>query len=114
MSKAQAPTGNKNQMRIVRRGSSSSLTQEEAEAKLSLEGYQSYCWYDVPGTSYPKHKHELDECLWILNGEIHFTFENETHVLRSGDKIYIPAQLLHTAQIPLSGGVTYLVGEKNH
>src|SRR5690242_2708167 len=100
-----------NHIRIIRWEKPTSITQEEAEAKLHREGYESFCWYDVPGVVYPKHRHECDECLWILNGEIHFQILEMEYVLKAGDRIYLPAQTPHIARVPQSGGVTYLVGQ---
>lgn len=88
------------------------LTEEEAEARLHQEGYSCYRWYDVPGTSYPRHWHDVDEVIWVLSGEIHITVGSETLVIRKGDRLDLPAKLAHTAVVPESGGVTYVVGKK--
>jgi len=112
MTKAQATT--KNKIEVRRWEKASALTQEEAEARLHKEGYESFCWYDVPGTQYPRHRHGYDECVWILRGEIHFTIYEEEYVLKSGDRIYLPARTPHTVQVPDAhgAGVTFLVGQK--
>lgn len=85
----------------------------EAEARIHQEGYESFRWYDVPGACYPNHRHACDECIWILKGEITFKIEDETHVLKAGDRIYIPAKTPHEVIVPDNAGVTYLVGQKN-
>jgi quercetin dioxygenase-like cupin family protein len=113
MTKGQNSIENKYPIRVIRWEKNSAVTEEEAEARLHQEGYESFRWYDVPGASYPKHRHDCDECLWILKGEIHFTIADQTYVLKAGDRIYLPARAPHTAAIPQSGGVTYLVGQKN-
>lgn len=96
-------------------------TQEEVEARLHHEGYESFKWYDVPGMAYPKHAHELDECIWILKGELILeigpvgeTADNhgQSHSLKAGDRIYLPAKTPHTARVPASRSVTYIVGQK--
>jgi mannose-6-phosphate isomerase-like protein (cupin superfamily) len=113
MTKAKDSIENKNEIRILRWEKSNPVSQEEAEARLHQEGYHSFCWYDVPGAKYPRHRHSYDECLWILRGEIHFCIYDQTHHLKSGDRIYLPAQTPHTSQVPDSQqGVTYLVGQK--
>jgi mannose-6-phosphate isomerase-like protein (cupin superfamily) len=89
------------------------LTQEEAEARLHREGYETFCWYDVPGAHYPKHRHEYDECLWVLRGELDLTIGEETLALRTGDRVYLAARTAHIARVPEGmEGVTYLVGQK--
>jgi len=90
----------------------SQVTQEEAEARLHREGYECFCWYDVPGTNYPKHRHDYDECLWILRGELHFTIGEETFSVKTGDRIYLPARTPHTVKAQDAAGVTYLVGRR--
>jgi quercetin dioxygenase-like cupin family protein len=87
-------------------------SEEEAEARLHKEGYNSFRWYDVPGAEYPKHRHVNDECIWVLKGEITFTVDGKDFELKPGDRLYLPAKAAHTAKVPLSGGVTYLVGQK--
>lgn len=87
-------------------------TQEEAEARLHQEGYDSLKWYDVPGASYPSHRHAQDECLWILKGEIVLEIAGAKYELQSGDRIYLPARTPHTARVPGSRSVTYLIGQR--
>ena len=87
-------------------------SEEEAEAKLHQEGYECFRWHDVPGSEYPKHRHDKDECLWILKGEISLTIQGETFDLKPGDRLYLPSHLPHSAQVPKAKGVTYLVGQK--
>lgn len=97
---------------IVRWDKPTPLTQEEAEARLHQEGYESYCWHDVSGSGYPRHKHQFDECLWILKGEIEFTIAEKSYLLGKGDRIYLPANLIHSASVRDRSGVTYVVGQK--
>ena len=110
MTKPQATTANK--IQIIKWDKSSLLTQEEAEARLHQEGYDCYRWHDVSEASYPRHKHPYDECLWILKGDIQFTFDDQVHQLQSGDRIYLPAFMPHSVYVPNINGVTYLVGQK--
>lgn len=107
-STSQAPLGG---IRIVPHSTAHPVSQEEAEAKLHREGYESFCWYDVPGATYPPHRHEYDECLWILRGVLELEIDGQTHSLRTGDRIYLPARTPHTARVPSEAGVTYLVGQ---
>ena len=87
-------------------------SEEEAEARLHQEGYESFRWYDVPGTKYPKHRHKADECIWVLKGEITFVVGDESFLLKEGDRLYLPAGTSHTANANPVTGVTYLVGQK--
>lgn len=87
-------------------------TEQEAEARLHAEGYEVFRWHDVPGSGYPKHKHEYDECLWILRGSITFNVDGRDYPLNPGDRLYLPHKTPHTAQVPMERAVVYLVGKK--
>jgi quercetin dioxygenase-like cupin family protein len=87
-------------------------SEDEAQARLSREGYESFRWYDVPGASYPRHRHEVDECIWVTAGRICFTVGDEDHELGPGDRLYLPARTPHTARVLAPEGCTYLVGQK--
>jgi quercetin dioxygenase-like cupin family protein len=107
-------------VKVVRGESARALSEVEAEARLHQEGYESFRWHDVPGVTYPRHRHAQDECLWVLDGilEIELTHPPVQKIsLKPGDRIYIPAKAPHRAQIPSDDsnrqGVTYLVGQKN-
>ncbi len=100
-------------MRIVRWERKDLPSQEEAEARLHQEGYESFKWYDVPGACYREHTHEQDECIWVLKGELIFEIEKKIYSLKGGDRLYLPAHLPHTAQVSKNGSVTYLVGQKS-
>ena len=84
----------------------------EAEAKLRQEGYDSFRWIDVPGSFYPRHRHNVHECIWVLKGEICFTVDDREFALKPGDRIYLPAGTPHEAKVPDEAAVTYLVGRR--
>ncbi|HTL12976.1 MAG TPA: cupin domain-containing protein [Bdellovibrionota bacterium] len=88
-------------------------TEEEVEARLSQEGYHAFRWHDVPGASYPNHRHSRDECIWVLKGEIVFEINEQEIHLKSGDRLYLPSMKSHSAWVPESDGVTYVVGQKD-
>lgn len=99
-------------MKLVHWNGPALPTEEEAEAKLHKEGYTSFKWYDVPGVTYPPHRHAKDECLWVLRGELVVEIEGQEFHLKPGDRFYLPAKTSHTARVPNSASVTYLVGQK--
>jgi quercetin dioxygenase-like cupin family protein len=105
--------------RIIRKEGDVPVSEVEAEARLHQEGYASFRWHDVPGATYPRHRHAEDECLWILSGvlEIELTDPPAQKIkLHPGDRIYLPARTPHRAAAAggeESNGVTYLVGQKS-
>jgi len=112
MSKPQG-TFQDNNIQIIRWEKPDPISQEEAEARLSQEGYETYRWHDVSGASYPRHRHGFDECLWILKGQFQLTIGEQTYHLKAGDRIYLPATTVHSSFVADPNGVTYLVGRKN-
>jgi quercetin dioxygenase-like cupin family protein len=87
-------------------------TEQEAEAILSRDGYQSFRWNDVSGSAYPRHRHDYDECIWVLKGEIQFTIDGEEFLLCAGDRLFLPGKTYHTALVTGKDTATYLVGQK--
>lgn len=100
------------ELRLIRWTQNSPVTEQEAEARLHQEGYQSFRWYDVAGANYPRHRHACDECLWVLEGEIVITVDGSDYALGAGDRLYLPKGTAHTAHVPPRRSVTYLVGQK--
>lgn len=87
-------------------------SEAEAEATLSKEGYDCFIWTDVPGVVYEEHVHEIDECLWVIRGQIIFKIDEQDITLDAGDRLYLPARTKHSAKVPRNGAVTYLIGQK--
>ncbi|MBI3534051.1 MAG: cupin domain-containing protein [Deltaproteobacteria bacterium] len=88
-------------------------TQEEIEAKLRQEGYEVYCWTDLPGVVYPRHKHIEDQCIWIIEGELEFQVGEQLYNLHAGDRIYLPSNIAHMVKTPKLTSATYVVGKKH-
>lgn len=101
-------------VKIVKWDKTEPPSEQEAEARLHQEGYDSFCWNDVPGAYYPRHRHNHDECLWIIKGEITFSIDGKEYPLKAGDRLYLPCKTPHTAQVPNQQSVTYLVGQKRN
>jgi quercetin dioxygenase-like cupin family protein len=97
---------------VVAWGRPGAPTEQEAEARLSQEGYESFVWNDLAGQTYPRHRHDVDECLWVLKGEMTFTVDGKDYVLKAGDRLYLPSGTPHTASVPSSTPVTYIVGQR--
>ena len=84
--------------------------EEQAIAEILEEGYRPVPWTDRPGVSYEPHRHEDDETLYIVSGSMDFTDleTGKTHELQSGDKLFLPANTLHSART--QKGVSYIMG----
>lgn len=61
--------------------------------------------HNPPGVGIPTHVHENeDEVFRILEGEMEFTVEGTTSLLKAGDTIFLPRQVPHSFRV---------VGEQN-
>ncbi len=71
-----------------------------------------YVWEDSPKTIYKRHKHEGKSSIYILQGEVKMTFENnESILLRKGELLEVPQNIFHTAIVG-QDGCTFLVGQE--
>jgi quercetin dioxygenase-like cupin family protein len=49
-----------------------------------------------PNTQFPEHAHEAEQITLVLEGELTFTIEGRTVVLRKGDVIALPSNVIHS------------------
>lgn len=87
-------------------------SEQEAEALLHQQGYEPFCWNDFANASYPPHRHEHDECIFVLWGQMLFEIDGQRFQLNPGDRLYLPRHTLHSAIVSAEQPVTYLVGQK--
>jgi quercetin dioxygenase-like cupin family protein len=85
----------------------------ELKARLQSEGYSVFQWTDAPGTKYGPHAHGEDQSHWILSGQLELRVGYETYVLGPGDRDFLPANTIHSASVPQSEAVVYLIGAKH-
>ena len=97
----------------IERWSESSLpNSEELKQRLRHEGYSVFQWSDAPGTKYGPHAHAEDQSHWIISGGLELRVGHETYKLRAGDRDYLPANTVHSAFVPGSEPVVYLIAAK--
>ena len=70
-------------------------------------------WSDRPGTVYESHSHDTDQSHWIISGELELVVNGQTYQLRAGDRDFMPANTSHSAFVPGTQPVRYLIGVKN-
>lgn len=79
---------------------------------LVREGYSVFKWADSSGTCYESHEHSCHESVWILEGEVEFEMNGQSYVLRSGDRLFLPAGVRHAMKVVGAESCFYLVGQK--
>jgi len=50
----------------------------------------------LPGGGMPRHTNEVEHEQYVLRGEATITIGNETHHVRTGDVVFIPAGVIHS------------------
>jgi len=50
-----------------------------------------------PDTRFPEHSHKAEQITLILEGEMTFSYEGKTAVLKAGEVIAIPSNIIHAA-----------------
>jgi quercetin dioxygenase-like cupin family protein len=99
-------------MRVNRWSGSTPPDAAALEAALAAEGYGVYAWTDAPGTVYPPHAHDDDQCHWIVRGSLALTVDGTEYVLRAGDRDWLPAGVVHAARVVGDAPVTYLIATR--
>lgn len=79
-------------------------------AGLASEGCSVFEWSDAAGAEYQPHRHDHDESIWLVRGEMTFTAAGRTLRLAAGDRLMLPKGTVHGARAG-ARGATYLVGE---
>lgn len=98
----------------IERWSEKSLPEADTlKEHLRDEGYSVFQWSDAPGTKYGPHAHAEDQSHWILSGELELRVGHEIYTLRAGDRDFLPANTVHSAAVPQTGAVKYLIGVKH-
>lgn len=86
---------------------------ELLKSRLIDEGYSVFQWSDEPGTKYGPHAHDEDQSHWILSGELELRVGHEIYTLRAGDRDFLPGNTIHSATVPGTAPVIYLIGAKH-
>jgi quercetin dioxygenase-like cupin family protein len=99
-------------LRVERWSKQEEPRERELRSRLEEEGYSVFEWSDAPGTHYGAHRHPEDQSHWIISGELELRIQGETYTLRAGDRDFLPANTVHSAFVPGSEPVRYLIGAR--
>ncbi len=83
------------------------LALAEAQARLAAEGYVAVKWSSEPYQVYLPHAHIYSELLWVLEGELTVALTAERRLLElgRGDRMEVPAGIVHALQAGPEGAV---------
>ena len=100
------------EFKFIRWDKSAPPDEEETEANVRKEGYEPIRWTDPAGSNYPRHRHEVDELIWVLQGQILFNLSGQNYLMNPGDRMYLPKGISHSANVSDSSAALYFVGQK--
>lgn len=86
--------------------------EDELRKRFEAEGYHCTTYTYPPGTVFPEHRHGADKIDAVLAGRFRISIGNESVVLKAGDYIYVPAGVIHRAEVVGSESVVSLDAAK--
>ncbi len=83
------------------------VTEEAIRQLLATEGLDTYPWSNGPGDTYSAHSHAYNKVIYVVSGSITFGLpgENRTITLNPGDRLDLPAGVVHDALVSDQGVV---------
>jgi quercetin dioxygenase-like cupin family protein len=81
------------------------VNEQDVRARLAAEGLSASAWGNDPFDHYPAHRHDYDKVLVAVAGAITFHLPElgEDVVLATGDRLHLPANTLHGADVGVTG-----------
>jgi quercetin dioxygenase-like cupin family protein len=83
------------------------------EDRMKADGLHFYRWSNGPGDVYPAHDHAYHKVIYVVRGDITFGLPRtgERFSLRAGDRLDLPAGIVHNAVVG-EHGVVCLEGHR--
>ncbi|PAA46925.1 hypothetical protein BOX15_Mlig020256g1, partial [Macrostomum lignano] len=88
------------------------LSSEAMQRKLRSLGYSSCRYTFGPGTVFPDHTHPVDKMDAIVSGRFLFRMFGEEVVLEPGDRVLVPKDTVHYAEVVGSQDVVFFDSTK--
>ena len=85
---------------------------EELQEMLKAQGLASELYSDRAGTKYGKHKHDFDDFIVIVSGKMKLATDEHEWILKPGDRLDLPANTFHRAEMIGKDEVRYLSAAK--
>ncbi|HWP59992.1 MAG TPA: cupin domain-containing protein [Candidatus Acidoferrales bacterium] len=83
------------------------MDKQTIEAEIRKEGFDPILIQDPPGHVYPPHRHPETKLLAFLLGEMKVKVGENTFTCHAGDKVVIPGNVEHSAQVGPEGCVFF-------
>jgi quercetin dioxygenase-like cupin family protein len=95
-------------MDVVRWSNNWKPTEPELRKLLEREGFRCEIYTDAPGTKYGRHKHDFDDFVVIVSGQMAIATDKHEWLLKPGDRLDIPTNTVHWAEMVGKEEVRYL------
>ena len=99
-------------MDVVRWTKSKKPELKELKEMLAKEGLESELYSDPPGMKYGRHKHDFDDFIVIVTGKMMLSTDIAEWTLKPGDRLDLPANTFHRAEMVGKEEVKYLSAAK--
>lgn len=97
---------------VVRWQKNTKPTRKELTDILDAEGLEWAEFADAPGTKWGRHKHDFDDFVVIVTGQMKLGIGHHEWTLTAGDRIDLPAHTVHWAEIVGKKEARYLSAAK--
>jgi quercetin dioxygenase-like cupin family protein len=87
-------------------------TLDELKVMLKKERLQCELYSDPPGMKYGRHKHDFDDFVVIVSGQMKLGTTTGVWVMKPGDRVDLPAHTMHWAEVVGKEEVKYLSAAK--
>lgn len=75
------------------------LTEAALRAAIEAGGFAVTRYVYPPGTVFPPHSHGMDKIDGVVSGRFRMTLPDGAVVLEAGDRLSVPAGLVHAAEV---------------
>ncbi|MBI5471418.1 MAG: cupin domain-containing protein [Ignavibacteriae bacterium] len=97
---------------IVHITKSKKPTVDELKSILKRAGLESDLYSDRPGTKYGRHKHDFDDFIVIVQGQMKIGTDQGEWLMKPGDRLDLPKNTVHWAEMVGKEEVQYLSAAK--
>jgi quercetin dioxygenase-like cupin family protein len=74
------------------------MDHEHVKSNWTQRGFSFGIWTDPPGQRWENFKHDTDEIVMVIDGNVEFEIGGKIHHPRPGDELLIPAGVVHSVR----------------
>ena len=74
------------------------VIQSEVATDWQSRGFNCLLWTDSPGQKWENFRHDVDELVMVMNGNVEFMIGEKLHQPSPGEELLIPAGVIHSVR----------------